>query len=195
MAIVFRAKYLEGVRVLGKEGKLQLPQGVNMNMLLQPLWKKTWVVYAKPPWGGSAEVIEYLGRYTHKAAISNYRIKHIDEGATTVTFAYKDYSDESKAKQMTLSAAEFVRRFAQHILPKGFTRIRSYGYLANRGRQQRVNEVLTQMNLPVHPPVVHIPVALKLKEKYGMDIGQCPCCKTGRLELMAVRYFMRSDDG
>src|SRR5690606_32279822 len=98
-----------------------------------------------------------------------------------------------KAKQMTLSAKEFARRFAQHILPKGFTRIRSYGYLANRGRQQRVNEVLTQMKLPLHPPVVKTPLALKLKEKYGMDIHQCPCCKTGKLELVAVRYFMRSD--
>lgn len=195
MAIVMRAKYLEGIKQLWKDGKLQMPKGMNMDLLLKPLWKKTWVVYAKPPWGGPAEVIEYLGRYTHKAAISNYRIRHIDEQAKTVSFAYKDYSDSSKEKQMTLSAAEFARRFAQHILPKGFTRIRSYGYLANRGRQQRINQVLVHMKLPVHPPAVHTPVALKMQEKYGINIHQCPCCKTGRLELMAVRYFMPCDDG
>lgn len=167
-----------------------------MGLLIKSLWKKTWVVYAKPPWGGPAQVIEYLGRYTHKAAISNHRIRDIDEENRTVSFGYKDYADDSRNKLMTLNIEEFARRFAQHILPKGFTRIRSYGYLANRGRQQRINEVLQQLNLPPHPPMVTIPVALRLKEKYGMDIFQCPCCKTGTLELMAVHYFaMRSDDG
>jgi len=196
MAVMFRAKYLEGVRQLWKDQKLQVAPGVRIDLLLKPLWKKTWVVYAKPPWGGPAAVIEYLGRYTHKAAISNYRIKDINEAEGMVSFVYKDYSDSSKRKLMTLSIAEFARRFAQHILPKGFTRIRSYGYLANRGRQQRVNQVLQQLDLPPHPAAVNTPVALRLKEKYGLDMYQCPCCKTGRLELMAVHYFsMRSDDG
>jgi hypothetical protein len=88
------------------------------------------VVYAKPSFGGPAQVVEYLGRYTHKVAISNNRIKSISaEGE--VTFSYKDYADGSKQKDMELPAPEFIRRFEQHILPKGFTEIRHYGYLSN----------------------------------------------------------------
>lgn len=85
-------------------------------------------MYAKPPFGGPAQVVEYLGRYTHKVAISNNRIKSVSvEGK--VLFSYKDYADGNKQKEMELPAPEFIRRFEQHILPKGFTKIRHYGYL------------------------------------------------------------------
>ena len=90
------------------------------------------MVYAKAPFGGPQAVIEYLGRYTHKVAISNHRIQSIDEETGTVTFTYKDYADDDMQKQMTLTTDEFIRRFTQHILPDRFTKIRTYGYLANR---------------------------------------------------------------
>jgi Putative transposase len=113
-----------------------------MSELFRKLWQKKWVAYAKAPFGGPQTVIEYLGRYTHKVAISNHRICGINEADDTVTFRYKDYGDQNRQKQMTLSTAEFVRRFAQHILPKGFTKIQTYGYLGNRNRKQRINAVL-----------------------------------------------------
>jgi len=122
-------------------------------------------VYAKAPLGGPQAVIEYLGRYTHKVAISNHRITSIDEEHDTVNFDYKDYSDDSKQKQMTLNGGEFIRRFEQHILPKGFTKIRTYGYLANRNRHHRINEVLKEMKLPAHKGLVKIPLEVRMMEQ------------------------------
>ena len=99
---------------------------------------KEWVVYAKPPFGGPEQVLKYLARYTHRVAISNSRLVALEEGR--VTFRYKDYADDHKAKTMTLSAEEFLRRFMQHVLPQGFVKIRHYGLLANRCREQRLHE-------------------------------------------------------
>ncbi len=91
--------------------------------------------------------------------------KSIDEEHDTVSFDYKDYSNESKQKQMTLNGGEFIRRFEQHIIPKGFTKIRTYGYLANRNRQQRINEVLKKMKLPGHKGLVKIPLKVRMIEQ------------------------------
>lgn len=196
MAIVYRAKFLEGLKALVREGALSVPYGLNIASLIGALYRKVWVVYAKRPFGGPGQVIEYLGRYTHKVAISNNRIEVVDREQRTVSFGYKDYADGSSKKQMTLTAAEFVRRFCQHILPKGFTKIRSYGYLANRGRHGRIESVLKELELPLHPLFVKVPTAVRMKEQYGLDITLCPCCGAGRLELILVRYFTKgADDG
>ena len=141
-------------------------------------------MYAKKPFGGPEQVIEYLGRYTHKVAITNQRIKSIDENNRTVTFQYKDYADQSKQKQMTISIEEFVRRFEQHILPKGLTKIRSYGYLVNRGRTKRLKQITDLMKLPAHPAKIKIPWQIRLLEKYGVPHNQCSVCKQNTLELV-----------
>ncbi len=104
-------------------------QGEMTPELVNQLYKKDWVVYAKRPFGGPQTVTEYLGRYTHKIAISNHRIKNMEDGQ--VTFSYKDYKQAAVHKEMTLEATEFIRRFAMHILPKGFVRIRHYGILSS----------------------------------------------------------------
>jgi len=123
------------------------------NGLLKEIASIDWVMYAKPPFGGPAQVVEYLGRYTHKVAISNNRIKSISaEGK--VLFSYKDYADGNKQKDMELPPAEFIRRFEQHILPKGFSKIRHYGYLSNRERTSRVAAVLKLLKLPPPKPVI-----------------------------------------
>ena len=141
-------------------------------------------------------VIEYLGRYTHKVAISNHRIQSINEEEGNVTFGYKDYADGDKQKQMTLTIEEFVRRFAQHILPERFTKIRTYGYLANRNRHRRIKEVLQKMKLPLHKGLVEIPIAVRMLEQYGIDITECPCCKNKTLQLMKIFYpWKNTDDG
>ena len=152
------------------------------------LYKTEWIVYAKQPFGGPAQVVEYLGRYTHKVAISNHRIRAVDQSCN-VSFEYKDYADAGKKKLMTLSGLEFLRRFEQNILPKGFVKIRSYGYLGNYKRKQRVNDILKAMKKPQHPAVVKIPTALRMLERYGKDISLCPACKKAKLELLYVRQL------
>ena len=133
--------------------------------------------FAKAPCAGPEQVIEYLGRYTHKVVISNYRILENDTLNGTVTFRYKDYADENATKLMTLTGKEFVRRFEQHILPKQFTKIRSYGYLSNRGRTERLGLITEAMHIPSHPPKVKTPWPIRLYEKFGIRGATCPHCK------------------
>ena len=187
MGIVYRAKFLQGLQQMITKGEVTLPENTDDKQLFNLLYKKDWVVYAKAPFGGPHAVIEYLGRYTHKVAISNHRISSInDEG--TVTFDYKDYADDGKQKQMTLSASEFIRRFEQHILPERFTKIRTYGYLANRNRNQRINEVLGKMKLPLHKGLIKIPLQIRMREQFGIDMDECPACKNKTLKLVQIFY-------
>ena len=122
MSKVFRAKFVAELR---KEVP-DLPQSLYDN-----LFKKKWVVFAKEAFKTSHQVIEYLGRYTHKIAISNSRILHVDKEKRTVTFSLKDYRKKGVKTTQTISTKEFVRRFSMHVLPRGFTRIRHYGILSS----------------------------------------------------------------
>jgi hypothetical protein len=142
---VFRREYLAGLRTALEQGRLRLPAG--LQSLTDPshratwcaaLAAKDWVVYVKPPFGGPAQVLKYLARYTHRVAISNARLLDMEDGR--VRFRYKDYADEHKQKTMTLTADEFLQRFVQHVLPKGFVKIRHYGLLANRQRAERLEQ-------------------------------------------------------
>jgi len=144
-----------------------------------------WIVDFREPMGGPAQVVEYLGRYTHKIAISNHRIKRIDID-NNVTFEYKDYADEGTKKSMTLQGAEFLRRYEQHILPPRFCKIRHYGYLGNYKRKERVNEMLQQMELPQHAQQAVVSSSIRMIEKYGSDGLTCPCCKKAKIELLYV---------
>ncbi|WP_018616654.1 IS91 family transposase [Segetibacter koreensis] len=194
MQAVFRGKFLQSLKGMIASGEVTLPEGVDAKQLLNVLYRKDWIVYAKAPFGGPHSVIEYLGRYTHKVAISNHRICSIDND--TVTFDYKDYADGNAKKQMSLTTVEFIRRFEQHVLPKRFTKIRTYGYLGNRKRHQRINAVLKNMRLPLHKGLVKVPLELKMKEQYGIDLKECPCCKGQTLQLVQVYYpWKHTDDG
>lgn len=201
MAIVYRAKFLQALQQMIVRGEVILPGNTDCKKLFDLLYQKHWVVYVKAPFGGPHAVIEYLGRYTHKVAISNHRISSInDEG--NVSFNYKDYADNGKQKQMTLSAAEFIRRFEQHILPERFTKIRTYGYLANRNRHARINEVLRKMKLPLHKGLIKIPLQMRMREQFGIDMDQCPFCKNKTLKLIKIFYpwkqvetCQQADDG
>ena len=188
MRIVFRAKFLQGLKSLNENKQIQLPQDYNLRQLINNLYKKNWNLYAKAPCAGPQQVIEYLGRYTNKVAISNYRIVENDLINGKVTFRYKDYADGDKTKLMSLAGPEFVRRFEQHILPKGFTKIRSYGYVSNRGRTRRLEEITVAMKIPTHPPKVKTPWTIRLFEKFGIKHTTCPHCKKESLELIAINY-------
>jgi hypothetical protein len=190
MRIVFRSYFLQHLQKKVEDGSIRLTemQQRTFQQLCCELYKTQWIVYAKQPFGGPAQVVEYLGRYTHKVAISNHRIKAVDQ-ACNVSFEYKDYADAGKKKLMTVSGPEFLRRFEQHILPKGFVKIRSYGYLGNYKRKQRVNDLLKAMQKPQHPAAVKIPIAIRMLECYGKDITLCPACKKAKLELLYVRHL------
>jgi hypothetical protein len=103
---------------------------------LTPLYQKEWAVYAKPPHNGPEQALKYLARYTYRVAISNERIESLEDGQ--ITFRYKDYAQGHRRRRMTLTAHEFLRRFLQHVLPRGFVRIRSFGFLANRVRDEQL---------------------------------------------------------
>jgi predicted nucleic acid-binding Zn ribbon protein len=196
MGIVYQAKFLQPLKQMIDKGEVTLPDTTDVKQLLNLLYQKNWIVYAKAPFAGPQTVIEYLGRYTHKVAISNHRICSIGDQDDTVTFEYKDYADGTKQKQMTLGTAEFIRRFQQHILPVRFTKIRTYGYLANRNRHRRINEVLKKMKLPLHKGLIKIPLTLRMIEHYGIDLTECPCCKNKTLQLVQVyNPWKRGDDG
>ena len=183
LKIVFKAILMKGLRKL--RSKLRL-NDLDFEDLLSQIGRKAWNVYAKRPFGGAMGVLEYLGRYTHRIAISSSRIT--DVGQSTVSFNYKDYADGSKVKQMTLSHEEFLRRFEQHILPKYFVKIRHYGYLRNRGKQERIKQILASMQLSERKPIPKLSVEQFMHEKYGTDIGKCPCCGEGRMVSIAVIY-------
>lgn len=154
---VFRAKYVQKLR----------EQGIKDQNLIESLFKKDWVVYAKRPFGGPKQVIEYLGRYTHKVAISNHRIKEVTN--SSVIFSYKDYRSGGQNKMMTLENREFIRRFSMHILPRRFVRIRHYGILSSSWKRGKLQAL--QKCLQVKRPEV------KPKTK----LRKCPCCKSGTL--------------
>src|SRR5450631_140556 len=196
MSIVYRAKFLQALQQMITKGEVLLPVNTDCKQLLNQLYRKDWIVYAKAPFGGPQAVIEYLGRYTHKVAISNHRICSMDDDEGTVSFNYKDYADGDKQKQMTLTIAEFIRRFTQHILPERFTKIRTYGFLANRNRYRRINEVLSKMKLPLHKELVKVPVQVRMLEQFGIDMTECPACKNKTLQLVKIFYpWKHSGDG
>ena len=146
---------------------------------------KDWVVYAKAPFAGPQKVLNYLARYTHRVAISNHRLLNIDDG--NVQFRWRDYRDHNRKKVMTLTAAEFLRRFLLHALPGGFQRIRYYGFLANRYRKQklvRCRALLGMASASEHAPATK---SVDYRDRYealtGVSLRECPVCVTGTMRL------------
>jgi hypothetical protein len=140
---LFRRLFLEALEEAFQQSSLRfygelepLREPPAFNDYLKPLRQAEWVVYAKPPFGGPKQVLEYLGRYTHRVAISNQRLLSMEN--SEVTFQWKDYRHENQRKVMTLSAGEFIRRFLGHVLPPGFRRIRHFGFLANCHRREKL---------------------------------------------------------
>ena len=148
--------------------------------LIQSVSKVNWIVYAKKPFAGPEQVLEYLGRYTHRIAISNNRIKSIDNG--NVTFTYRDRADNNQLKEMRLSADEFIRRFLLHVLPEGFMKIRYFGFLSNKNKRQAILLIRALIGSDMALPEKHKEtVAEMLLRLTGEDITCCPECKKGRM--------------
>ena len=191
LARVFRGKYLAGLQQAFTRGALRFASGVAgladptvFRQFLTMLRASDWVVYAKPPFTGPTQVLEYLGRYTHRVALSNDRLLSVDGGQ--VRFRWRDYAHANRLKTMTLAAEEFLRRFLLHVLPDGFVRIRHFGFLANRGRTGKLAQCRALLAaVPPETPAVESVAALLLRLT-GVDITQCPVCRAGHLRVTAV---------
>lgn len=189
MSQVFRGKFIAGLEQLRKAGKLSYP-GETAKLigkaawqgLIRQLYQRSWVIYAKRPFAGPKQVIGYLGRYTHRIALSNHRLCGIDNGQ--VTFSWKDYRKGGKKGLMTLRAVEFLRRFCLHILPPGFTRLRHYGLLASRNKTRALAKARESLGVEAPAKPQQKNWRNKLHEVTGLDLGKCPCCKTGRMRLL-----------
>lgn len=186
MSKLFRGIFISKLRCLYQQEQLKLPDQLTKELtknhftkLANRLMKKDWVVYAKPPFAGPEKLLNYLGRYTHKIAISNYRILACDE--KSVTFTWRDYADGNKVKIMTLEPQEFIRRFLSHVVPRGFMRIRSFGFLANACKAKKVTLIQKQLKHKPRKSAEKKDVATLMFELTGKDITLCPYCKQGKL--------------
>jgi hypothetical protein len=171
---VFRGRFIAGLRRAFRQDKLvffgncgSLVQPKAFSAFLRTLFRDDWVVYAKKPFGGPEHVLHYLARYTHRVAISNHRL--VDVTDTQVSFRWKDYAHHSKRRTMTLTHEEFLRRFLQHVLPRGFPRIRHFGLFANRRRGTLLPLCCTLLALQ-SPPILTTPGVTPI-------LWLCPCCQ------------------
>jgi hypothetical protein len=184
----FRGKFCAGLLQLHTQGKLQFHGNLQalqapgaFAALLRQLQSHRWVVFAKGSVAGPDAVLNYLGRYTHRVAISNGRLRNPDPNARTVSFAYKDYADGSRLKTLSLAGTEFIRRFLLHLLPPGFTKIRHYGLLGNNRRRQRIplaKTALEKSPLRFHPKPVTPPTTPTFPPP------TCPHCQSPQLQCI-----------
>ena len=185
LSTVFRAKYLAGLQRAFEHGALAFAAGTapladpgHFAALLTQLRATPWAVYAKPPFAGPEQVLRYLGRYTHRIAISNARLLSLIDGV--VRFRWKDYADRGRTKIMALSVDEFLRRFLLHVLPRGFVRIRHFGLLANRQRCATIVRArhLLGVTTPTH--------ASGAAPSADLDRARCPLCRQGHWQVVEI---------
>jgi hypothetical protein len=190
LSVVFCGKFLDLLKSASATNKLlfvgqsaSLANPLAFKLLINALRKKPWIVYAKKPFGSPVHVLDYLGRYTHRVALSNDRI--LSAHNREVTFSYRDRKDQNRKKTMTLDAHEFIRRFLLHVIPKGFVRVRHFGFLANqsKGLLAKCRQLLT-LN-PALPKLPSKSVHELMLQLTGVDISRCPLCQKGTLVFFA----------
>ena len=182
----FRQRYVEGLRHAWDQEELLFPGRLAalavraaFAAFLESLAAKDWVVYSQPPFGGPATVLEYLSRYTHRVALSNSRLRASEDGR--VTFTYRDRRDHNRTKELTLSAAEFIRRFLQHVTPPGLCRMRHYGFLSNRAKEQQLTRCRMLLGQLKAATATEPGPATRLLLAGDSDPGRCPQCGQGRM--------------
>jgi hypothetical protein len=161
-----------------------LADPVAFQALFNALRKKPWIVYAKKPFGSRVHVLDYLGRYTHRVALSNDRIVKVENGE--VTLSYRDRKHGDRKKTIPLMAHEFIRRFLLHVLPDGFMRVRHFGFLANRSKKQALPQCRKLLGanpaLPLSPSESAKDLLLRIT---GIDLNRCPSCHNGTMIVVA----------
>ena len=194
MSALFMGKFLDRLKDHFKGGDLIFPGSLNhlkdpgdFKNFLGQLYHKKWVVYCKPPFDGAKGVLQYLGRYTHRIAISNNRILTVRNGK--VSFLWRDYADDNRRKTMTLKADEFIRRFLLHVLPARYVRMRHFGLLANRKRKDNIalcRKILGNGKTVPKESVKQETWQEQLLRICGIDVTTCPVCQKGRMSRMAL---------
>jgi hypothetical protein len=194
MSALFRGKFLDLLKDNFKKENLALPNNLghlkdpaNFKTFRKNLYHKKWVVYCKPPFDGPKGVLQYLGRYTHRIAISNHRLLHLHHGK--VSFLWRDYADHQRQKIMTLKANEFIRRFLLHVLPPRYVRIRHFGLLANRKRKHTIalcRQILGDVKTETKQNDRKETWQEQLFRICGIDITLCPVCQKGRMCRIAL---------
>jgi hypothetical protein len=194
MSALFRGKFLGLLKKCFSSNDLVSPGSIyplkkpgNFEIFRKQLYQKKWVVYCKPPFGGPKGVLQYLGRYTHRIAISNNRILNVRDG--NVSFLWRDYADDNRQKTMTLKADEFIRRFLLHVLPHRYVRIRHFGLLANRNRNNAIavcRKILGTGKAITKEDSRQETWQEQLVRICGIDVTVCPVCQKGRMTRMAI---------
>jgi hypothetical protein len=193
LSLLFRRLFLERLQNAFDDGKLRffsaleyLRDRCEFARYLEPVRKSKWVVYAKRPFAGPEQVLDYVGRYTHRVAISNNRLLDIEGGQ--VSFRYKDYRNQGQQKTMTLSAEEFIRRFLLHVLPHGFHRIRYYGFQGNRYRKEKLDQCRQLLGMPIPEVPTESSETRdyrdRCEELNGVSLRICPVCRRGHMVLI-----------
>ena len=191
LAKEFRKRYLGKLNHLFKKNKLVFPgdaapltETPNFARLLRTLAKTAWIAYAKRPFGGPEQVLEYLGRYTHRVAISNNRILDISDD-NNVRFSYRDRAANNAVKTLTVSSDEFIRRFLLHVLPHGFVKIRYFGFLANKVKRATIPLLRVLINPKANVPEKTKETAVEMMLRLtGIDLTCCPACKQGKMKVV-----------
>jgi hypothetical protein len=189
---LFRGKFLFYLKKARDTGRLRFPGLISpleeaFTIFLKGLYGREWVVYCKPPFNGPQSVLQYLGRYTHRVALTNHRLVGIEDGK--VSFFWKDYADGNARKVMTLDAFEFIRRFLLHVLPDGFVKIRYFGFLSNRNRKACLETCRALLGVG-HVPTTPETWQELLLRLTGVDVTRCPLCH-GRLRVKELPRMYR----
>ena len=191
LSTVFRAKYLAALRGAFDAGHLTFATGTAdladrraFTGVLGGLRAVDWIVYAKRPFAGPEQVLDYLGRYTHRVALSNDRL--VAHGDGHVRFRWKDYADHDRVKILTLDTDEFLRRFLLHVVPRGFMRIRHFGLLANRTRRGALTRCRALLGQRPTEDAQPESVAVLMLRLTGADVTRCPACGEGRMQITAL---------
>jgi hypothetical protein len=202
MSALFRGKFLDYLKRNFEVGELIFPGGIShlkdprtFEVFRVQFYHKKWVVYCRPPFDGAEGVLKYLGRYTHRIAISNNRILKIQDG--NVSFRWRDYADGDKQKTMTLKADEFIRRFLLHVLPSRYVRIRHFGLLANRSRKDNMalcRELIDGCKTVIKEKDKPETWQDQLLRICGIDINTCPVCKKGTMVMVELLLPSRCND-
>jgi hypothetical protein len=192
---LFRAKFVAYLKNAFQQGELvfrgklePLGEGEQFITWLKRAAQSEWVVYAKPPFGGPQQVLRYLARYTHRVAISNQRLVALQDGK--VTFRWKDYSQGNQHRTMTLGVTEFIRRFLLHVLPRGFVKIRHFGFLANRCRREKIAlcRELLAARPKTQPPGPSSREASAPEQQESESADYCPVCNVGHMKPVEILF-------
>lgn len=199
LSACFKARFIRRTESLRRRGKLRfageaspLAEPAAWDSFIRGLWQRKWIVYPKATSGTPVQTLDYLGRYTHRVAIADHRILDVRDGR--VTFTWRDRADGNTEKPMTLTCAEFVGRFLSHVLPKGFQKVRAYGWLAPRAKAAALTAIRASLGAePPAPPPEGETAPERVLRLTGVDVTLCPVCKAGRLAF--ERLLPRARDG